>query len=72
MRVVNLWVAPLFLLFFIALFVPWATVPGIWIGAIVPVATAVSIAFFGLFDLGMLWIIPASLASRALTGAVAS
>ena len=72
MRVVNLWVAPLFLLFFMALFVPWATVAGTWIGAIVAVATAIWIAFFGLFDLGMMWIIPASLASGALSGTVAS
>lgn len=72
MRVVNLWVAPLFLLFFMALFVPWATTAGTWIGAVVAVATAVSIAFFGLFDLGMLWIIPASLAAGALAGSAAS
>jgi SSS family solute:Na+ symporter len=72
MRVVNLWVAPLFLLFFMALFVPWATAAGTWIGASVAVATAISIAFFGLFNLGMLWIIPASLAAGASSGTVAS
>jgi SSS family solute:Na+ symporter len=72
MRVVNLWVSPLFLLVFMALFVPWATTPGTWVGATAAVATAVSIAFYGLFDLGFLWIIPGSFCAGALAGAIAS
>jgi SSS family solute:Na+ symporter len=72
MRVVNLWVAPLFLLFFLALFVPWATSAGTWVGALASVATAFGVAFYGFLDLGMLWIIPASFVAGAMAGAAAS
>ena len=72
LRVVNLWVAPLFSLFFLALFVPWATPRGAWIGALGAVATGVAIAFGGALGLGILWITPASLAVGIALGSAAS
>ena len=68
----NLWVAPLFSLFFLALFVPWATPRGAWIGALGAVATGVAIAFGGALGLGILWITPASLAVGIALGSAAS
>jgi len=72
LRVVNLWVAPLFSLFFLALFVPWATPLGAWIGALGAVATGIAIAFGGAFGLGVLWITPASLAVGIAVGSLGS
>lgn len=45
-RVVNLLVAPLFLLFFLAMFVPWATATGAWCGAAASSAVAILIAYW--------------------------
>lgn len=47
-KMANLFVAPLFLLFFMAMFVPWASTFGTVLGALVGVAVAGGIAFFGL------------------------
>src|SRR5690606_18223195 len=45
-KVVNLFVSPLFVLFFMALFVPFGTARGTFLGGICSVAIAVAIAFF--------------------------
>lgn len=45
-RVVNLLVTPLFLLFFLALYVPWATTFGAWCGALASGAVAILIAYW--------------------------
>jgi solute:Na+ symporter, SSS family len=45
-RVVNLLVAPLFMLFFMAMFVPWATTFGTWSGAVVSTLVAILIAYW--------------------------
>ena len=63
MKVVNLFVAPLFVLFFMALFVPFATERGTFLGGIIAVAVAVAIAFWGVFGITILWIMPTALLS---------
>ena len=63
MKVVNLFVAPLFVLFFMALFVPFATERGTFWGGIIAVAVAVAIAFWGVFGITVLWIMPTALVS---------
>lgn len=57
-KVVNLFVAPLFVLFFMALFVPFSTQTATMTGGILSVAAAIAIAFFEVFGLKVLWIMP--------------
>ncbi len=57
-KVVNLFVAPLFVLFFMALFIPFATQKATIAGGLLSVATAIAIAFFEIFGLKVLWIMP--------------
>ncbi len=71
-KLVNLLTAPLFVLFFMAMFVPWATALGTWAAAITSVAAAVGVAFFELGGLGFLWIMPLSLTTGIVTGCIAS
>ena len=75
-RVVNLLVAPLFVLFFLAMFVPRATTFGAWVGVLCGIAVAVTIAFWELFTgepgPSFLWIMPTSLLVGAVTGVLAS
>lgn len=71
-RVVNLLVAPLFVLFLMAVFVPWATSFGTIIGAVCSMAVAVGIAFFHFLSLDFLWIMPGSLIAGATIGMIAS
>lgn len=72
MKVVNLVVAPLFVLFFMALFVKFATNAGTIFGGLCSFAVAVAIAFFGIFGITGLWVMPFSLAAGILTGCAAS
>ncbi len=72
MKVVNLLVCPLFVLFFMALFVPWATEWGTFVGGLVAAATAVAIAYFGLFGITVLWIAPSSFVAGAAIACIAS
>ncbi|MEX2512462.1 MAG: sodium:solute symporter [Cyclobacteriaceae bacterium] len=60
-KVVNLFVSPLFVLFFMALFVPFATARGTFLGGIGSVAIAVAIAFFKFMGIEVLFIMPVSL-----------
>lgn len=75
-KMINLLTAPLFVLFFLALFVPWANAFGAWLGLLTSIATAVSIAYAK--DLGLpltisfVWIIPCSLLVGVTVGTVAS
>ncbi|QDS98208.1 sodium:solute symporter family transporter [Adhaeretor mobilis] len=71
-KVANLLVAPLFVLFFMAMFVPWATSLGTLLAAGASTATAIGIAFYGIFDLGFLWIMPGSLLAGIVTGMLLS
>lgn len=75
-KVINLLTAPLFVLFFLALFVRWANAFGAWLGLLASIATALSIAYGK--DLGLpvtisfVWIIPCSLLIGITVGSVAS
>ena len=60
-KVVNLVVAPLAVLFFMALFVPKATDIGTVVGGLSALAIAILIAFFQLFGITHLWVMPISL-----------
>lgn len=77
----NLLTTPIFGLFFLALFVPFATTAGAWIGTICGTATAVLIAFSGpIFGLtadgrdpvSFQWIAPAAITVDILAGCAAS
>lgn len=68
MKVVNLFVAPLFVLFFMALFVSFATERGTFLGGIISIVVAISIAFFEVFGISVLWIMPSSLIAGVAGG----
>jgi len=59
-KVTHLFVAPLFVLFFMALFVRSATEFGTFMGGLLATSTAVGISFFGIFDITVFWILPCS------------
>src|SRR5690606_1235879 len=71
-KVVNLFVSPLFVLFFMALFVPFATARGTFIGGILSVAVAIAIAFYKFMGIEVLFIMPTSLLAGILSGTLAS
>ncbi len=60
-KVVNLFVAPLFVLFFMALFISFATEWATLLGGAISVVVAVLIAFWGLWGISVFWIMPVSL-----------
>ena len=72
MKVVNLFVAPLFVLFFMALFVPFATGRGTFGAGIISVAVAIAVAFWEAFGITVLWIMPVSLVAGIVAGIVLS
>lgn len=67
-KVVNLVVAPLFVLFFLALFVPFATNRGTVAAGLLSLLAAVLIAFFGIFGISVLWIMPCALIVGIVSG----
>jgi len=75
-KVVNLLTAPLFGLFFLAMFVPWATSFGTLVGAAAGVVTVVSINFWkeltGTPGPSFLWAMPASLLVEVAVGSLVS
>lgn len=71
-KVVNLVVAPLFVLFFMALFIPGATDRGTFFAGIFSLIVAILIAFYGLFSLSVLMIMPVALIAGILAGIVLS
>ena len=75
-RVVNLLVAPLFVLFCMAMFIPWATEFGTWVATLCSIGIAVLIAFwesiFGDPGPSFLFIMPASLVVGVVVGMTAS
>jgi SSS family solute:Na+ symporter len=76
-KVPNLLVAPLFMLFFMAMFVPWATSFGTIVGALVSITVAVLIGFGdqlfpGRKAISFLWIMPASFIAGVVAGTAAS
>ena len=71
-KVVNLLTAPLFVLFFTAMFVPWATPFGALTGLGASVSVAIGIAYFDLLGLSFLWMMPASLLAGIAVAALVS
>jgi solute:Na+ symporter, SSS family len=71
-KVVNLLVAPLFVLFFMAMFVPRASTWGSIVATLCSIVVGISIAFFNAFGLSFLWIMPSSLVTGILIGVVLS
>lgn len=75
-KLINLLTAPLFVLFFLALFVPWANATGAWFGLVTSIATAVTIAYskdMGLpLTISFVWIIPCSLLVGIVVGSIVS
>ena len=71
-KVVNLVVAPLFVLFFMALFVPFATDRATALAGIFSLIIAVFIAFFEIFGISSLWIMTLSLLGGVMFGVVFS
>lgn len=79
-KTVNLLTVPIFILFFFALFVPFANAAGVWIGVTFSIVTSVLIAFsgpiFGMNDQGLdpvsfQWISPAALVVGVSVGSLA-
>jgi SSS family solute:Na+ symporter len=75
-KLINLLTAPLFVLFFLALFVRWANAAGAWLGLLTSIATAVAVAYAQ--DLGLplgvsfVWMMPCSLVVGVTVGTLAS
>ena len=71
-KLLTLPVAPLFVLFYMAMFVPWSTPFGTIVAAAASIAVAIGIAFFEFMGLGFIWIIPVSLIVGIVVGLLAS
>ena len=75
-KVANLFTAPLFYLFFMAIFVRRANTIGTWFGSIAGITTAILIAFwkdlFGRQGISFLWIIPSAFIVSAVVGTLVS
>jgi len=75
-KIVNLLTAPLFVLFFLALFVPWANAAGAWLSLVASISTAILIAYsedLGIsLHLSFVWMLPCSLLAGIVTGIVGS
>ena len=71
-KIANLLSVPLFLLFFMAMFVPWATSFGTLVGAACSAAVAVAVGYFQVFGLTFIWMMPAAFVVGASAGMLAS
>lgn len=75
-KVINLLTAPLFMLFFLALFVPRANAIGAWCGLLVSIAVAVLIAYAEELQLPLqisfVWMMPCSLSSGIIVATAVS
>lgn len=76
----NVLVSPLFLLFFMAMFVPWASRLGVWLGLAASTFIAVRLGFYNDFGFGLwhqdhsltFWMMPVSLLVGIVVGCMAS
>jgi len=71
-KVVNLLTAPLFVLFFMAFFIKWATPPGAFTGGVASAVMAIGVGYFGWFDLSFIWIMPVALLTGLTVGPLVS
>ena len=75
-KVVNLLSAPLFGLFFMALFVRWATSFGTWVGAMAGLAVVIAVNYWqeltGAKGISFLWAMPLSFLAQIAIGSLAS
>ncbi|NBR04987.1 MAG: sodium-coupled permease [Planctomycetes bacterium] len=75
-KLINLLTAPLFVLFFLALFVPWANAAGAWMGLIASVVVAVLIVYSRDLNLpvviSFVWMLPGSLLAGISVGSLSS
>jgi len=75
-KLINLLTAPLFVLFFLALFVPWANAAGAWLGLVASILAAIAVAYSQ--DLGLnlgisfVWMMPCSLLVGVVLGTLGS
>jgi len=67
-KVTNLLTAPLFVLFFLALFVPWSNSTGAWCSLVASISTAVGVAYYELFGISQFWMTPAALLVGIIVG----
>lgn len=72
MKVVNLVTAPLFVLFFLAMFSKKATDRGAVAGGVAAMAMAIGVAFFGIFGISQMWILFMALVVGIPVGLIAS
>lgn len=72
MKVVNLFVAPLYILFFMALYSPAVTDLGTVIGALCSLAAAIAVSFFGILGITQTWNIFIALSVGIPAGILAS
>jgi SSS family solute:Na+ symporter len=71
-KVVNLLTAPIFVLFFLALFIPWANAAGAWSSLIASIGVAILVAYGHIEGLSPFWMTPVSLAVGIVVGVVVS
>ncbi len=71
-KIATLLAPPLFLLFFMAMFVPWAAAFGTHVGTACSVAVAVGVAYYEILGLTFQWMMPASFAAGAIVGGLIS
>ena len=71
-KVVNLVVSPLFVLFFMALFIPKSTDWGVVAGGVISLFIAILVAFFSIFGITPLWVMPSSLVAGIVAAYVLS
>jgi SSS family solute:Na+ symporter len=71
-KVVNVLVAPLFILFYMAMFVPWATTFGTWVAALASLAVSIGICYWNILGISFIWGMPASMIVGAAAGMLAS
>ena len=71
-KIANLLSVPLFILFFMAMFIPWATSFGTLTGTACSTAVAVAIGYFQIFDITFIWMMPAAFVVGAAAGMAAS
>ncbi|MCC6492312.1 MAG: sodium/solute symporter [Pirellulales bacterium] len=71
-KAANLLVAPLFLLVFMALFMPWSTAFGALCAVAGSTATAVGVAYYEWLGMSFIWILPASLGAGLAAGILGS